>query len=177
MIAWAADATGSTLGAATWREPDMNRSRSAGPLALWPLMLGVVFCGVLLAVLPPVVVLIVFPAAGFPLAGFALARSRGGEGILGAMLGGAIGFPTGNLGVVILLSRMYGLPDLSSPVPWAILPALGILGMAWGGLLGSWAWSIARRGQPAVAGASARGRSTVGPTYRPHFVRRRYREL
>ncbi len=151
----------------------MNRSRSAGPFALWPLVLGVVICGVLLAVLPPLVYLVVFPAAGFPLAGFAFARSRGGEGILGAMLGGAIGFPMGNIVAIILLSRIYGFPDLSSPVPWVILPALGGLGLAWGGLIGSWAWSIARRGQPAVAGASAR--NSVGPTYRPHFVRRRYR--
>jgi hypothetical protein len=130
------------------------------------MMTAVAVCAVLLVTFPLLVLLLLFPATGMPLFGFALARARRWDGIRGAMVGGAIGFPVCQLVAIAILAHTLGAPDMSSPVPWLILLGMAALGMAWGGLVGSWAWSISRRGEPTIAPVR----------YRPHFARRRYRE-
>jgi hypothetical protein len=78
--------------------------------------------------------------------GYAIDRARGGAGILGAMLAGAIEFLA--LGLIGLLMAHFsgGLGpgpvafDLSAIVVGAIL--LSTLGLAWGVCVGTWLWML-----------------------------------
>jgi hypothetical protein len=139
--------------------------RAGGQFTLWEMMVAVAVCAGLLVIFPVLVVLLLFPATGMPVAGYALARAWRWDRIRGAMIGGAIGFPACQIIAIVVLARFRGAPDMSSPVPWLILLGMAALGMAWGGLVGSWAWSFSRRNEPNV----------LPVRYRPHFARRRYR--
>jgi hypothetical protein len=80
-------------------------------------------------------------ATGLVLGGFALDRARGRPGILGAMLAGLIG--SLGLGAVILLEDLHdGRLMFGGAAPLFILPAFGMVGLAFGLLVGFLALTI-----------------------------------
>ncbi len=128
------------------------------------LMIAVAVCAVLLALMPWPLLLVLVPVFGIPLGGSALERARGGQGIIGAVTAGAIGFPACGLGVMIYLGIVREVRVFESPAPWFGMIGLGIVGWAWGMLVGTWAWTISR-----LRGAADRPvlepEPAVGPIY------------
>jgi hypothetical protein len=90
-------------------------------------------------------------AIGLVLPGFAIDRGRGGSGILGAILSGMLGFV--GMGTAFYVTEWVLLHRQSNdlPAPFPFLAVLGLMGLAWGLLVGVWAGlvvSIVRRIRP-----------------------------
>jgi hypothetical protein len=108
----------------------MNRPRIR--FTLRQMMIAIAICAGLLAVsrLPRLMVLLLM--IGIPLGGYVVDRRRGGEGIRGAMLAGALAYPAG-----CFLVRTFFQED-----PREFLPPLLdvsvrlIFGLLWGGAIG-----------------------------------------
>lgn len=115
----------------------VDRPRSHFTLRL--MMAVIALCALLLALarLSPMW-LWTFTVFGLPPVGYAMDRARGGTGIRGARLAGAIGFPAF---LLLLLLMNHRLSWMNSRVALAltfVVASLSIVGLVWGGMLGRW---------------------------------------
>jgi hypothetical protein len=81
-------------------------------------------------------------AIGPVMPGFAIDRARGGPGIIGAMLGGAITFIV--FGVALFAYDLLSHRSITyvGPAPYFILLVFGLIGLAYGTVVGSVAFGI-----------------------------------
>ena len=130
-------------------------------LTLFQIMALVAICAVLLSTIPPAIWLLV-PAILIVIPGFTIDRARGGPGIVGAMVAGVVGFLGFGIAILTYLCLFRGLKVFDSPAPFVMTLALGIAGLAWGAVVGFWAWMILGLMGKGVRSGPVEGES-IGP--------------
>ncbi len=108
---------------------------------IWQLTALIAGCAVVFAVIrTPYWSLL--PATAVVLPGFAYDRAKGGSGILGAMLGGALTYSCFflTLDAYNYLNGEDSLFDRQSP--GTMITSIGLLGLSWGVVVGLFAWLV-----------------------------------